>query len=212
MVLLDFFNNFDTGATELELKGSVAIVGNSPNIISKSLGSLIDSYDNVVRFNHAKVENLQNDVGSKTTHIVINCHLYNGYDLKSAGFESFNHNFWEYHSDYKPAILYVNTNPVVKGSRGVVPQDFPFYVMPTHYFNSIGPGLNLKSIPTIGLAFIASLISKEITPSLFGFSIDNSSNGHYFEKRPEPSISHSHSSEHEILKLWSGDGLIDLFV
>ena len=206
---LDFFKNFETHQS-LNIHGSIAVVGNSPNIIGKGLGSKIDTYDNVVRFNHAKVEGLEHDVGSKTTHIIINCHLYNGYDLKSAGFEGFDYGFWDFYKEVKPTILYINTNPVTPGNRGTVPKDFPFYVMPANSFNQIGPFYGLSNLPTIGCAFVGAMLSVDVKPSLFGFSIDQTGHGHYFESRPNPSVSHNHKEEHKLLLDWKSQGFIDI--
>lgn len=208
---LDFFKSFETNQS-LNISGSIAVVGNSPNILGKGFGSTIDTYDNVVRFNHAKVKGMEADVGSKTTHIVINCHLYNGYDLRTEGFEGFDYGFWDFYKEVKPSILYVNTNPINPGSRGTVPADFPFYVMSTHSFSQIGPFYGLSSLPTIGCAFIGAILSVNTKPSLFGFSIDENAAGHYFEKRPNPSISHNHEEEHNLLLSWKSQGAIDIFL
>ena len=45
---------------------TVAIVGNSPNLIGKNLGKKIDSHDYVVRFNNFRTENYEQDYGAKT--------------------------------------------------------------------------------------------------------------------------------------------------
>lgn len=208
---LDFFKNFTT-AQGLNIEGSIAVVGNSPNILGKGYGSEIDSHDNVFRFNHAKVEGMEHDVGSKTTHIIINCHLYNGYDLKSEGYEGFDHGFWGFYKETKPTILYINTNPITPGSRGTVPKEFPFYVMPTNSFNQIGPSLGLSSLPTIGFAFVAAILSMGIRPSLFGFSIQDKDQGHYFENRPKPSVSHNHKEEHVLLDRWKSQGNVNIYL
>jgi SAM-dependent methyltransferase len=48
-------------------KASVVLVGNGPSALSSSLGKLIDSFDEVVRFNNYKTESFEASVGSKTT-------------------------------------------------------------------------------------------------------------------------------------------------
>lgn len=43
------------------------IVGNGASLLGRSLGSLIDTYEEVVRFNEFKTEGFEKDVGTKTT-------------------------------------------------------------------------------------------------------------------------------------------------
>ena len=54
------------------LSESVAIIGNSSCILNKKFGKVIDGYDDVVRFNKAKLESYESYVGTKTTLRVIN--------------------------------------------------------------------------------------------------------------------------------------------
>jgi len=44
----------------------VILVGNGPSLLSSGLGSLIDSYDVVVRMNNFRTSGFESDVGSKT--------------------------------------------------------------------------------------------------------------------------------------------------
>ncbi|MCC5450291.1 glycosyltransferase family 29 protein [Rheinheimera sp. UJ51] len=52
---------------ELHISNNVAVVGNSPKILTKNLGAEIDSHQDVIRFNGALVDEYKSDVGSKTT-------------------------------------------------------------------------------------------------------------------------------------------------
>lgn len=45
---------------------SVAVVGNSPNLIGRNNGAIIDGFDYVVRFNNYRLEGYENDYGHKT--------------------------------------------------------------------------------------------------------------------------------------------------
>ena len=62
-VLVDNVNgvNFDTIKTE-----KVIIVGNSPSILTKELGSIIDSYDVVIRINRCVTKGFEKYIGEKT--------------------------------------------------------------------------------------------------------------------------------------------------
>lgn len=60
-------------AETLDSKSKVIIVGNSPNVLKNEYGSLIDSYDTVIRINKCVTKNYEKYVGSKidiwaTTH------------------------------------------------------------------------------------------------------------------------------------------------
>ena len=51
------------------------LVGNSSNILDRGLGSHIDSFENVVRFNRFRIKNFEKDLGKKCTHWVLNYKL-----------------------------------------------------------------------------------------------------------------------------------------
>ena len=48
------------------MKQRLIIVGNGSSVLDKENGSLIDSFDNVVRFNSYKIKNFEKYVGTKT--------------------------------------------------------------------------------------------------------------------------------------------------
>ena len=62
---------------DLYLKGSVAIVGASGNLIDSKFGEFIDSHDEVIRFNRSPTKGYSVDVGAKTTLRVVNNHVFN---------------------------------------------------------------------------------------------------------------------------------------
>ena len=51
------------------------LVGNSSNILNKNLGSYIDGFDNVVRFDRFKIKGYETDLGRKCTYWVLNYKL-----------------------------------------------------------------------------------------------------------------------------------------
>ena len=200
--------------TAYQMSENVAIVGNSGKIKNSGLGQDINSFDRVVRFNNAFVHGFENDVGSKTTDLVINCHVYNDEPtLKSDGFSA-----WTSAKDvYKKwkketSIIYTNIMLADKG-RGSVPDDFPFFIMTKSQFKSTQhQPLSLEgTLPTIGYAFVVSLVLSGIKPTLFGFSLPEDVEwDHYFEDRPKPSISHNHNLEKQNLKAMSDHNLISI--
>lgn len=60
---------------DLEIPETVAVVGNSPNLLNDANGANIDSHDCVVRFNGAVTEGFEKHVGSKTSIQVIGIDL-----------------------------------------------------------------------------------------------------------------------------------------
>ena len=50
----------------------IIIVGNANTLVGKNLGSVIDSYDDVIRINNFKTKGYEKDVGTKTTGVHIN--------------------------------------------------------------------------------------------------------------------------------------------
>jgi hypothetical protein len=48
------------------------LVGNSSSALNKELGSYIDSFENVIRFNRFKIKEYKKDLGVKCTHWVLN--------------------------------------------------------------------------------------------------------------------------------------------
>ena len=55
--------------------GKCILVGNSSSTLNKGLGSYINSFENVVRFNRFKIRGYKMDLGTKCTHWVINYKL-----------------------------------------------------------------------------------------------------------------------------------------
>ena len=54
---------------------SCAIIGNSPNILQRELGSSIDSHNKIIRCNLGLVKGFEKFVGSRTDIRLINCHV-----------------------------------------------------------------------------------------------------------------------------------------
>jgi len=54
----------------LNNKLTIAIVGNSPNILNYEYGEEIDSHDFVLRFNNFVLDGYEKQLGSKITHIM----------------------------------------------------------------------------------------------------------------------------------------------
>tara|TARA_R110001592_G_scaffold5488_3_gene30218 strand:+ start:1946 stop:2452 length:507 start_codon:yes stop_codon:yes gene_type:complete len=56
---------------------SVAIIGNSPNLLQSGYGPEIDSHDIVIRCNKFELVGYELHTGGKTDYVVSNCHVLN---------------------------------------------------------------------------------------------------------------------------------------
>ena len=61
---------------DITISNNVALVGSSAILLEKEYGSLIDSYDTVIRFNRAPTIGFETHVGSKTTIRMANPHVF----------------------------------------------------------------------------------------------------------------------------------------
>lgn len=143
--MIDFFKN-----------KKIAIVGNSPNIINKSLGNLIDSYDVVVRFNDYSLSN-KKDYGEK-------CNVWvrasNDYVI-----ETLNEKNLKEHD----LIIVRSKNKKNEKSldfyRGL---EYNYVIMPIEYEISLSK--ELKAIPSTGLLTLYFMKSNNIKYDAFAFS------------------------------------------
>jgi len=62
--------------TGLTSSRDIIIIGNAPFDKNRKLGSQIDKFSQVVRFNNFKTDNFQEYIGSKTTHWCLSCFVY----------------------------------------------------------------------------------------------------------------------------------------
>ena len=64
---------------KLELQNRVLLVGSSESLLN-NFGELIDSYENIIRFNRAPVKNYENHVGTRTDFRILNNHVFDNVD------------------------------------------------------------------------------------------------------------------------------------
>ena len=203
---------FDTNQP-FSISSNVALVGNGGNILGKGYGKVIDSFDRIVRFNHAKTLNLEEDVGSRTTDLIINWHVYTGYDMKKEGYSAWDPECLQRYDDinvilvHPPGRFFINGEQIKITSqevvhehikRGKVPERLKFYIMDEKEIGAyyLQDRLSYSMPPTAGFCAICALVGRNIKPSLFGFSLPGDKWDHYFEDRPNAhSESHSHMKE-----------------
>ena len=185
----------------LYLKKKVAIVGASGNLIDSDFGDLIDSYDEVIRFNRSPVKGFEKDVGSKTTLRVTNNHVFDNVDASKDGYSNSPPSFVR---DLRNSrILYVgpdlapwfNRNDNSHDSNELFLFSYPHAEALKHNF-----GYTESQNFQVGTITILLCIGSGIRPDLFGFDLEPVPRTHYYEDRPkEGSVCHNVTEEQKLI-------------
>ena len=187
----------------LDIHPNVVVVGSGSILLEKEQGELIDSFDEVVRFNRAPTKGFEKFVGSKTTTRVANQHVFAGQPWKKR---------WDSKTQPQHFIREQKNCKIVcmgpNGKRGKVHE-----TSTAHLVNYSKIPKFAGKQPTVGLAFTWLLIQADIVPHLYGFFGEPGGKGknrltHYWEKRDNKSICHDYSNERKLLTKWHNEGQI----
>ena len=188
---------------DLYLRGSVAIVGSSAKLLDAKYGSLIDTYDNVIRFNRAEVsEKYSEQVGRKTTLRVANNHVFDNVDISKQGYMNSPKKFIK--KLRNTDILYVGPDegPWARRKKNTHKSNNLF----KFEYSNIGKlkkniGIENEKNLQVGTVFVALCVFSQITPQIFGFDLEKVERTHYFQQRPpeENYINHSPDEEKKAL-------------
>ena len=207
----------------LKLRNNLAIIGSGKKILSQRYGEKIDSYEDVIRFNAARVDEYKKFVGSKTTLRVIN---NNSFECKK-------------HSSHKEDCIFFST---LKNCKIVVLSPFKFTKedksehanMLNKYYFCEGKikkflvcfyfiknfsifsdllKLAFKKNFSVGFFTILICVSSGIKPSIFGFDIKENMSERAFYWRNNHPIGNTHNlaEEHRIIEKLLKKDLIELF-
>ena len=189
---------------DINLNGSIAIIGSSNNLLNNNYGGIINAYDNVIRFNRSITSRkYSKHVGTKTTLRAVNNHVFDNVDISSQGYTNSPKNFVK--NLRKQNILYIGPHdgPWDRREKNVHRSNnlYKFeYLNIEKLKKSIG--IETETNLQIGTIIVALCVFSELTPHLFGFDLKNIERTHYFQQRPptEDSINHSPKKEKEALK------------
>lgn len=202
---------------DLALDSNVVIIGSSPSLLGLEKGLFVDSFDEVIRFNKAKVKGYEKDIGSKTTVRVCNnwtfAHKKNNYKTSEQ-----NTNFL-FTISKEEKLLYRGKEDLSANkqdfSRGIsrlkdreVYRTFPGedqLIKPL-----IGWDIKLQDKRlTAGMVLISMCVLSDIKPTILGFDLIEGPFTHYYEKSfclNHPI--HDTKEERRILNNWIKEGKV----
>ena len=189
---------------------SVAVVGSSGHLLERNYASLIDDHDIVIRFNQARVEGYEKFVGSKTTHRVVNMHVFDGTTPKDR-FPNTDPNFVPKLKDqhiilirpFGDSNLYKRRSPNNEVS-----------VLSDKNWKEFRNMLGNKKDPSVGFIGVMIAISSSTNVNVFGFDQTNEPNlskRHYWEEIKYHFKGHDYNPEKEIFKYLVKENLIKIY-
>ncbi len=199
----------------LIVRGSVALVGSSDLLGETDLGTEIDSYDTVFRFNLASLEEkYRQQVGAKTGCFFfsqnITTHRYPHPPDLQKRFKDYCLNYPIIcYPGHEINILRYNPRPYLLGVNIDIVNQILQHLLPnnSYLFSS-------RHHPRNGIKLLACLLTAGIRPTLFGFDIkDRGINSHYYDNETQaetPERGHKPSVEFQLLSALAEKGLVTI--
>lgn len=185
---------------ELFVSDKIALIGSSGLLKEKGYGKLIDSFDDVVRFNRAPTEGYEESVGEKTTIRVVNNHVFNNNKLDEKKWSGQPKNFVRDLRNTKVVYFSHDMGPWANRKKNTH-ESCDLFRFQYEYMGELKKIFDYRGKPfTIGIGFILCCVSSGIKPWLFGFDLDLRERDHYWEKCPPSSGCHERSAEQQLLK------------
>ena len=201
---------------EYNIPTKVALIGSSKCILNSNLGSLIDTYDLIVRFNRAPIKGYEKDVGSRTDLRVVNNHVFNNAPITSKWNKDINKtqppNFVK--NMRSSDIYYIGPSPGTWKNRDKnihkSVNAFKFDYKQMSKLKSVFKFGSSKNL-SVGTTFVCLCIKSNIVPSLFAFDLHNRPRDHYWENRDKSGPFHDIDVEKKLLKKLLDDKKIEVY-
>ncbi|KAL1496148.1 hypothetical protein AB1Y20_014767 [Prymnesium parvum] len=159
--------------------GRVLLVGNGPSMKARQMGSFVDSFDTVVRFNSFVTAGMEEHTGSKTS---LWCHMMQWYHTSSVDIRSRNHLPTCYAWNHVVlAPLFFVPNYLIPM---LPPPNAMTWSVTTYWKAHRRLGLRLHQVPTTGFVMLMRLLETVERVHLVGF--DGFAIGkelHYYQER-----------------------------
>lgn len=169
----------------LTLGKRVAIVGSSGRLSGAGLGSDIDGYDEVIRFNRAPTEGFERDVGGKTTLRVSNNHVFANVDIRDQGFTCQPPDFIRNLRYSRLLFVGPDLTPWEQRHEHVDPS-CTVHLFDYSKMNDVKNAFQTQSENNlqVGSVAIGLCLAAGLVPALYGFDLEPGPRTHYFESRP----------------------------
>ncbi len=193
---------------KLELQNRVLLVGSSESLLN-NFGELIDSYENIIRFNRAPVKNYENHVGARTDFRILNNHVFDNVD---PGNEFTNQPLKFVKKLSKTNIIRIGPGEAKnKSIKNLERKENKVFIFEYQKSDELKNLINFKTNKnmSVGAVMIGLCLLSGLETSIIGFDLKQIDVTHYWEKRPNKmSISHDFSFEKEWLNNLVNNGLV----
>lgn len=172
-------------------KNQIVIIGNSPSILEKELGSVIDSYPYVARINDYVLEGYEKYIGSKTTFWCSGASFST--KVKNRNVDSLVPLIF-----LPPARFEKESKPSITVERNLqIPID-KLYIIDRNDIKTIHTYTKIPYLSTglMSIIYFAFVLRMDVT--IHGFAPYKKEKGHYYDNTP-PSISPMHEFDKEFI-------------
>ena len=193
---------------KLELQNRVLLVGSSESLLN-NFGELIDSYENIIRFNRAPVKNYEKHVGTRRDFRILNNHVFDNVD---PGNEFTKQPLKFVKKLSKTNIIRIGPgeakNKSVKNLERKENKVFIFEYQKSEELKNLINFQTNKNM-SVGAVMIGLCLLSGLETSIIGFDLKQIDVTHYWEKRPNKmSSSHDFSFEKGWLNNLVDNGLV----
>lgn len=198
---------------DLFLNERIAIVGSSARLLRRNYGSIIDSFEEVIRFNRAPFVGYEQNVGSFCSLRVVNNHVFDNVNIDdwASGQPQF------FVRDLRSTkILLISPDPGPWSRRNQNTHfSCPLFKFDFSKMRTLKDliGTTHQENLSVGATFVCLCAVSGLNPIVFGFDFDDGAErSHYWEKIGPSGNCHNQNIERQILRNLDANGMIELVV